>query len=271
MKILIVGGGGREHALAWKCAQSPRMDHVFVAPGNAGTALEPNTSNVDIAADDITALLAFAEREDIPRKIAVLAEHCAAAGRDPASINKTWLASAIVGPTRVTWSVVAFALDPLAERHRFLEEHKTPEEIRAVAALIENDDTAKGQRGESRNGSGDCAPRVMSFAAMHNDANSEEERFDAEKNCSRCFRSRRSKEVCYPRELRNNRSNGRKQNEIVPPFKRADRRDSTIQNTDVTKQRDRIIAGRPQQRRGKKPADHAKPGNALRGAVTCQK
>jgi phosphoribosylamine--glycine ligase len=65
MKILIVGGGGREHALAWKCAQSPRIDHVFVAPGNAGTALELHTSNVDIAADDIPALLEFAEREDI--------------------------------------------------------------------------------------------------------------------------------------------------------------------------------------------------------------
>ena len=65
MKILVVGGGGREHALAWKCAQSPRVKHVFVAPGNAGTALEPNVSNVGIAAYDIDALLAFAEREDI--------------------------------------------------------------------------------------------------------------------------------------------------------------------------------------------------------------
>ena len=65
MKILIVGGGGREHALAWKCAQSPRATQIFVAPGNAGTAAEPNTRNVDIAADDIEALLAFAEREDI--------------------------------------------------------------------------------------------------------------------------------------------------------------------------------------------------------------
>jgi phosphoribosylamine--glycine ligase len=64
-KVLIVGGGGREHALAWKCAQSAKVGHVFVAPGNAGTALEPNTSNVDIAADDIDALLAFAQREDI--------------------------------------------------------------------------------------------------------------------------------------------------------------------------------------------------------------
>jgi phosphoribosylamine--glycine ligase len=65
MKVLVVGGGGREHALAWKCAQSPRVSHVFVAPGNAGTALEPNVSNVAIAADDIDALLAFAEQQHI--------------------------------------------------------------------------------------------------------------------------------------------------------------------------------------------------------------
>jgi phosphoribosylamine--glycine ligase len=65
MKVLIVGGGGREHALAWKCLQSRRVDHVYVAPGNAGTALELKTSNVDIAADDFDALLAFVEQEGI--------------------------------------------------------------------------------------------------------------------------------------------------------------------------------------------------------------
>ncbi len=65
MKILIVGGGGREHALAWKCAQSARVELVYVAPGNAGTALEPKTQNVGIAADDIEALAAFAARERI--------------------------------------------------------------------------------------------------------------------------------------------------------------------------------------------------------------
>ncbi len=53
MKVLIIGSGGREHALAWKVAQSPRVGQVFVAPGNAGTRLEPNTTNVDIAADDV--------------------------------------------------------------------------------------------------------------------------------------------------------------------------------------------------------------------------
>src|SRR5450432_3497472 len=65
MKILIVGGGGREHALAWKCARSPRVHEVFVAPGNAGTALEPKVRNVEIEADDIEALLEFAARENI--------------------------------------------------------------------------------------------------------------------------------------------------------------------------------------------------------------
>ena len=65
MNILIIGGGGREHALAWKVAQSPQADRVFVAPGNAGTALEPGVENVDIAADDISALLTFALANNI--------------------------------------------------------------------------------------------------------------------------------------------------------------------------------------------------------------
>ncbi len=65
MKVLIVGGGGREHALAWKVAQSPRVARVYVAPGNAGTAREPATSNVGIAADDIKGLLRFALDESI--------------------------------------------------------------------------------------------------------------------------------------------------------------------------------------------------------------
>lgn len=65
MKILILGGGGREHAFAWKIAQLPRVSAVYVAPGNAGTALEPKVRNVDIAADDVAALLQFARREAI--------------------------------------------------------------------------------------------------------------------------------------------------------------------------------------------------------------
>jgi len=63
MKILIVGGGGREHALAWKCAQSPQVSEVIVAPGNAGTALEPGLRNVAVAAEDIDGLLQLATAE----------------------------------------------------------------------------------------------------------------------------------------------------------------------------------------------------------------
>ena len=65
MKILIVGSGGREHALAWKAKQSPKVDKVFVAPGNPGTALEASIENVALAVDDIAGLLAFAQTEKI--------------------------------------------------------------------------------------------------------------------------------------------------------------------------------------------------------------
>ncbi|WP_410012654.1 phosphoribosylamine--glycine ligase [Sodalis sp. RH24] len=65
MNILIIGNGGREHALAWKAAQSPLADKVYVAPGNAGTALEPALENVDIGPTDIPALVAFAQSHAI--------------------------------------------------------------------------------------------------------------------------------------------------------------------------------------------------------------
>ena len=65
MKVLIVGSGGREHALAWKCMQSPRVSDVLVAPGNAGTALEPGVRNVSVGAEDIDGLLLLAQSESI--------------------------------------------------------------------------------------------------------------------------------------------------------------------------------------------------------------
>ena len=65
MNVLIVGSGGREHALAWKAAQSSDATEIFVAPGNAGTGLEPGITNVDIAADNIDALLQFAQEKKI--------------------------------------------------------------------------------------------------------------------------------------------------------------------------------------------------------------
>ncbi|HLS06014.1 MAG TPA: phosphoribosylamine--glycine ligase, partial [Wenzhouxiangella sp.] len=65
MKILVVGSGGREHALSWKLAQSKRVSDVVVAPGNAGTAAEPGVRNASVAADDIDGLVALAHRESI--------------------------------------------------------------------------------------------------------------------------------------------------------------------------------------------------------------
>ncbi len=63
MKVLIIGSGGREHALAWKCAQSADVDEVLVAPGNAGTAREPGVRNVAVSSDDIEALARLAADE----------------------------------------------------------------------------------------------------------------------------------------------------------------------------------------------------------------
>ena len=65
MKLLVIGSGGREHALAWKLAQSPRVTEVLVAPGNAGTAREDKCRNIDIKATDIDGLLDLARREEV--------------------------------------------------------------------------------------------------------------------------------------------------------------------------------------------------------------
>src|SRR6516164_6854220 len=65
MKVLIVGGGGREHALAWKCAAAARVTEVLVAPGNAGTAIEPRVRNVGVAAEDVAALVQLAATERV--------------------------------------------------------------------------------------------------------------------------------------------------------------------------------------------------------------
>lgn len=116
MKVMVIGGGGREHALAWKAAQSPLVTQVFVAPGNAGTALESNLHNVAIASDDVDALLAFAQQEQIALTI-VGPEAPLAKG----VVDKFRAAGlAIFGPTRAAAqleSSKAFAKDFLA-RHQ---------------------------------------------------------------------------------------------------------------------------------------------------------
>src|SRR5580658_3793535 len=118
MKVLIVGGGGREHALAWKCAQSARVRQVFVAPGNAGTALEPKVSNVQISADDLDGLLDYAVGEDIELTIvgpegplvAGIVDRFTAAGR------------ACFGPSRAA----ARLEGSKAFTKEFLERHRIP-------------------------------------------------------------------------------------------------------------------------------------------------
>ena len=69
MNVLIIGGGGREHALAWKAAQSPKVNKVFVAPGNAGTALEPKLENIALDVNDIEGLIAFANANQVEMTI----------------------------------------------------------------------------------------------------------------------------------------------------------------------------------------------------------
>lgn len=65
MKILVIGQGGREHVLAWKLAQSPSVDQVFCAPGNAGTASDSKIENVPIASDDLGRLMSYAKHNEI--------------------------------------------------------------------------------------------------------------------------------------------------------------------------------------------------------------
>ena len=65
MKILVIGAGGREHALAWKALQSPLVEKVFVAPGNAGSAIEENIENIAIDVLDFDALESFAKENEV--------------------------------------------------------------------------------------------------------------------------------------------------------------------------------------------------------------
>ena len=63
MRVLVVGEGGREHALSWKIAQSPKVTKVYVAPGNGGTEQEAILTNINIKPDDINELASFAMKE----------------------------------------------------------------------------------------------------------------------------------------------------------------------------------------------------------------
>jgi phosphoribosylamine--glycine ligase len=153
MKILIVGGGGREHALAWKCAQSPRVQQVFVAPGNAGTALEPKVRNVAIPADDIDALLAFAAREDMALTIvgpegplvAGIVDRFAAAGR--ACFGPSRAAARLEGSKAFTKDFLERHRIPTAAYATFTKDSFDPAYIRAqrLPVVVKADGLAAGK------------------------------------------------------------------------------------------------------------------------------
>ena len=134
MKLLVIGSGGREHALAWKLAQSPRVQMVFVAPGNGGTATEPGLENVAVTA--IPALVEFARREKIRLTVvgpeAPLAEGVVDAFRD-AGLR-------IFGPTRAAAQLEAskdFAKQFMA-RHRIpTARHRTFERAADAKAHVD--------------------------------------------------------------------------------------------------------------------------------------
>lgn len=135
MNILIIGSGGREHALAWKAKQSPLAEHIFVAPGNAGTAREPGVTNVAIEVNDISALADFAQRENIGLTIvgpeaplvAGLVDHFK-------SLNLT-----VFGPTQGAAQLEgskAFTKDFLARHHIPTAEYQTFSDTQAALDYV---------------------------------------------------------------------------------------------------------------------------------------
>ncbi|WP_294843878.1 phosphoribosylamine--glycine ligase [uncultured Gilliamella sp.] len=135
MKVLIIGNGGREHALAWKAAQSPLVTKVFVAPGNAGTALEPNLENINIKANDISGLLNFAQQLQIDLTIVGPEVPLVLGVVD--SFQKAGLK--IFGPTKSAAQLEgskAFTKDFLARHHIPTAEYQNFTEIDPALAYI---------------------------------------------------------------------------------------------------------------------------------------
>ena len=137
MKVLVIGSGGREHALAWKLAQSPRVGEVLVAPGNAGTATEPKCRNVAVAAMDIAGLVALARSEDIALTVvgpegplvAGIVDAFKAAGL--ACFGPSKAASQLEGSKRYAKEFLARHRIPSARYSVFTNENFDPAAIRA--------------------------------------------------------------------------------------------------------------------------------------------
>ena len=142
MQVLIVGGGGREHALAWACARSDRVARVSVAPGNAGTAAEPKVRNISIAADNIAELLRFAQAEAVDLTIVGpetplvngIVDRFSEAGL--ACFGPTQNAAQLEGSKTFTKDFLARHKIPTAESASFTEVNPALDYIRSKGAPI---------------------------------------------------------------------------------------------------------------------------------------
>ncbi|WP_276894256.1 phosphoribosylamine--glycine ligase [Frischella perrara] len=127
MKVLIIGSGGREHALGWKVAQSPLVSQIFVAPGNAGTALETKLQNIDIAVTDIKGLVTFAKQQSIdltivgPEAPLVIGVVDAFRREGLAILGPTQAAAQLEGSKAFTKDFLARHKIPTAEYQNFTE------------------------------------------------------------------------------------------------------------------------------------------------------
>jgi phosphoribosylamine--glycine ligase len=137
VKVLVIGGGGREHALAWKFAQSPRVAEVLVAPGNAGTATEPKCRNVPVATMDIPGMVALARAEAVGLTVVGpegplvfgIVDAFAAAGLP--CFGPKRLAARLEGSKRFTKEFLARHRIPTARYAAFTRETFDPAAIRA--------------------------------------------------------------------------------------------------------------------------------------------
>lgn len=142
MKVLVIGGGGREHALAWKAAQSEQVSQVFLAPGNAGTAKEDKLTNIAIEADDIAGLLAFAQQNAIdltivgPEAPLVLGVVDSFEQHGLAIFGPSQAAAQLEGSKAFTKDFLARHQIPTAEYQNFTEVEPAIEYVRSKGAPI---------------------------------------------------------------------------------------------------------------------------------------
>ena len=153
MKVLVIGGGGREHALAWTLARSPRVERVYVAPGNAGTGREPGVENVPLAADDVPGLLAFARDQGIgltvvgPEAPLVLGVTDAFAAAGLRCLGPCRAAARLEGSKAFSKDFLARHGIPTAAYRSFTDAGEAERHIRAVGAplVVKADGLAAGK------------------------------------------------------------------------------------------------------------------------------